>query len=156
MENNNNNNQNTPKQGGKKRPHHRRGANNNKNQSNANTQSRADITQVKEKNTSQISDEIKHDKVKSETDYLFEDDFIFFSNKDSVKNDNKYVFTEEELDKILAEPSSIADERPKTEIVGIRFKKMGKMYYFSPNGLTAKTGDSAIVETAREIGRAHV
>ncbi len=43
-------------------------------------------------------------------------------------------------------------EAPKTyEIVGIRFKLTGKIYYFDPRGLTLSEGDHAIVETARGI-----
>ena len=38
-----------------------------------------------------------------------------------------------------------------SEIVGIRFKEVGKVYYFSPNGLTLSKGDKVIVETARGI-----
>lgn len=37
------------------------------------------------------------------------------------------------------------------EIVGIRFKKVGKIYYFSPNGLKLEIGDHAIVETVRGV-----
>ena len=37
------------------------------------------------------------------------------------------------------------------EIVGIRFKKVGKIYYFSPGYINAKVGDIAIVETGRGI-----
>ena len=37
------------------------------------------------------------------------------------------------------------------EIVGIRFKKVGKIYYFSPNGINFNIGDYAVVETARGI-----
>lgn len=36
-------------------------------------------------------------------------------------------------------------------VVGIRFKKAGKIYYFSPDKLNIKKGDSVIVETARGI-----
>jgi len=35
------------------------------------------------------------------------------------------------------------------EIVGIRFKKVGKIYYFSPGELTVNVGDKVIVETSR-------
>ena len=35
------------------------------------------------------------------------------------------------------------------EVIGIRFNKMGKIYYFDPNGNTARRGDAVIVETAR-------
>lgn len=38
-----------------------------------------------------------------------------------------------------------------TEIIGIRFKKGGKVYYFSPGGNKFKLGSKAIVETARGI-----
>lgn len=38
-----------------------------------------------------------------------------------------------------------------TEVVGIRFKKAGKMYYFDPAGLELEKGDGAIVETARGV-----
>ena len=37
------------------------------------------------------------------------------------------------------------------EIVGIRFKKIGKIYFFDANGIKLKKGSSAIVETARGI-----
>lgn len=37
------------------------------------------------------------------------------------------------------------------EIVGIRFKKLGKIYFFNPNGIKFDKGQSAIVETARGV-----
>lgn len=37
------------------------------------------------------------------------------------------------------------------EIVGIRFKSVGKIYYFSPGDIKAKVGDRAIVETVRGV-----
>ena len=37
------------------------------------------------------------------------------------------------------------------EVVGIRFKKAGKMYYFDPDGQKLEKGGFAIVETARGI-----
>ncbi len=37
------------------------------------------------------------------------------------------------------------------EIVGIRFKSVGKIYYFSPGTIQAQIGDHAIVETIRGI-----
>ena len=36
-----------------------------------------------------------------------------------------------------------------SEIVGIKFKEPGKLYYFAPNGMTFTKGEGAIVETAR-------
>lgn len=38
-----------------------------------------------------------------------------------------------------------------TEIIGVRFKSVGKVYYFSPGDLTILQGDSVIVETARGV-----
>lgn len=37
------------------------------------------------------------------------------------------------------------------EIVSVRFKQQGKVYYFSPNGLQLKRNDGVIVETARAV-----
>lgn len=37
------------------------------------------------------------------------------------------------------------------EIIGIRFKDVGKIYYFSPDNTTTNVGDLAIVETARGV-----
>ena len=37
------------------------------------------------------------------------------------------------------------------EIVGIRFKSHGKMYYFDPNGIKFSKGEFAILETARGV-----
>ena len=47
------------------------------------------------------------------------------------------------------QPSASEESVPKTEVVGIRFKSTGKVYYFDPNGKTFKKGMSAIVDTAR-------
>ena len=38
-----------------------------------------------------------------------------------------------------------------TNIIGVRFKKVGKVYYFDPQGLTVKPGEHVIVETARGV-----
>ncbi|WP_099203605.1 PSP1 domain-containing protein [Miniphocaeibacter massiliensis] len=37
------------------------------------------------------------------------------------------------------------------EVVGVRFKKAGKVYYFSPNGFSIEKNENVIVETARGI-----
>jgi len=36
-----------------------------------------------------------------------------------------------------------------TEIIGVRFKSVGKVYYFDPNGHTAQAGQHVVAETAR-------
>lgn len=38
-----------------------------------------------------------------------------------------------------------------TEIIGVRFKSVGKIYYFSPAELEIKAGERVIVETARGV-----
>lgn len=43
-----------------------------------------------------------------------------------------------------------SEQKPvRTEIVGIKFKKSGKTYYFAPAGFDLKTDDRVIVDTAR-------
>ena len=69
-------------------------------------------------------------------------------------------FSEAELDEniafddiLLSDPSDNKkeddDDSPKVEVIGIRFKKVGKVYYFAPEGIVAKKGDCVIVDTAR-------
>ncbi len=41
-------------------------------------------------------------------------------------------------------------------VVGVRFKKAGKIYYFDPDHLDIQKGDNVIVETARGIEFGHV
>ena len=43
-----------------------------------------------------------------------------------------------------------------TKVIGIRFRKAGKVYYFSPGGNEIKTGDHVIVETARGVEYGYV
>ncbi|MFA9466343.1 MAG: stage 0 sporulation family protein [Velocimicrobium sp.] len=38
-----------------------------------------------------------------------------------------------------------------TKVIGVRFRKAGKVYYFDPAGYEIETGDNVIVETARGI-----
>ncbi|MBO5312878.1 MAG: stage 0 sporulation family protein [Clostridia bacterium] len=49
----------------------------------------------------------------------------------------------------------ILNKEEQFEVIGIRFKEGGKLYYFSANGNVAKITDYAIVETSRgmEFGR---
>ena len=42
------------------------------------------------------------------------------------------------------------------KVVGIRFKKAGKLYYFDPGNVLLAPGDGAIVETARGVEFGHV
>ncbi|MCL2837465.1 MAG: stage 0 sporulation family protein [Oscillospiraceae bacterium] len=42
------------------------------------------------------------------------------------------------------------------EIIGVRFNKAGKVYYFTPKGEQFKTGDKAVVETTRGLEMGNV
>jgi len=42
------------------------------------------------------------------------------------------------------------------KVIGIRFKSVGKIYYFDPDGQSFNTGDGVIVETARGTEYGHV
>ena len=55
---------------------------------------------------------------------------------------------------ILIDEAPADDDSPKVEVVGVRFKKAGKVYYFAPGDFKLRLGDAAIVETARghELG----
>ncbi len=46
-------------------------------------------------------------------------------------------------------PTPEAAPQKKIEVIGVRFRSAGKMYYFDPHGITARKGDCAIVETTR-------
>ena len=53
---------------------------------------------------------------------------------------------------------SLAENEEKVEVVGIRFRSAGKVYYFDPRGQKLKKGEFAIVETARgpEFGEVNI
>ena len=42
------------------------------------------------------------------------------------------------------------------KVIGVRFRKAGKVYFFDPAGMEIKTGDHVIVETARGLEFGHV
>ena len=46
------------------------------------------------------------------------------------------------------------EENPVTEVISIKFRGRGKTYYFDPAGVTARTGDTLVVETSKgmELG----
>lgn len=47
--------------------------------------------------------------------------------------------------------SLVVNEKGETEIIGIKFKKTGKTYYFASSGYVVEAGGSVIVETSRGI-----
>ncbi len=54
----------------------------------------------------------------------------------------------------LPKPVEIKPDEPK-DVVGIRFQRAGRVYYFAPAGLDPKVGDQVVAETERglKIGR---
>ncbi len=46
---------------------------------------------------------------------------------------------------------NIEKENNLKEVVGVRFKRGGKIYYFNPSGMELEVGDRVIVETAKGI-----
>lgn len=46
-------------------------------------------------------------------------------------------------------PTPVLSEEEKIEVIGVRFRTSGKMYYFDPCKKTVKRGEHVIVETAR-------
>ncbi len=157
MENNNNNNNNSngqtkahkPNKNRHRRPHHKPKGTQGERPENQNQPRRQEENRTPRQSGAERAKPAEPKKTLAPSfdaaDWLY--DISDFEPKKPVR---EYTFTEEELDAILAErPAVIEDDRPRTEVIGIRFKKVGKMYYFDPNGITARVGDSAIVETAR-------
>ena len=72
---------------------------------------------------------------------------------ETVMNGDQKAFAEAK-DILLNRPldengEPVEDLGPQVEIVGIRFKKTGKIYYFAPLDIKFESGDGVIVETSR-------
>ncbi len=64
--------------------------------------------------------------------------------------EEKFAFDDDfNLETTFVQKQDKDDGSPKVEIVGIRFKPVGKIYYFDPAGIKLTKGQFAIVETAR-------
>lgn len=72
-------------------------------------------------------------------------------------NDKQYnnVYDPADLADAISEAKGLSAETPddqipeEIEIVGVRFNEAGKIYYFSPDGITCAPGIKVIVKTAR-------
>ncbi|MFA5629039.1 MAG: stage 0 sporulation family protein [Dehalococcoidales bacterium] len=78
------------------------------------------------------------------------------ADKDS--NSEQKEIAAETREDIPQEPAEEQPEQNETltvDVVGVRFKKAGKVYSFDPSGFELKLGDNVIVETARgmEVGQ---
>ena len=76
----------------------------------------------------------------------------YYTEKISPKKGNNGAKSKPEA----AEKKEPCEQNPAesgavAEIIGVRFKDVGKVYYFSPRGIDFKRGDKVIVETARGV-----
>ena len=72
--------------------------------------------------------------------------------EDFEENPENLEFLEDIVPETFEEPKPAAEHREdeeQVEVVGVRFKKVGKVYYFAPGEIQATKGEFAIVETAR-------
>ena len=70
--------------------------------------------------------------------------------KETAKDEPMPQLSNEELFSSPASFTAISSENEeKVEVIGIRFRSAGKVYYFDPRGQKLKKGEFAIVETAR-------
>ena len=68
------------------------------------------------------------------------------------ENEENLEFLEDMIPEVFETPAPKKESNPdeeQVEVVGVRFKKVGKVYYFSPEKIQAQKGDYAIVDTAR-------
>ncbi len=86
------------------------------------------------------------------------------TERDVIAAEVHEVISEERLTALAQEPSDAEDEcegaagadcetpeKTPVEIVGVRFKPAGKVYYFDPDHASYRENDEVIVETARGI-----
>ena len=78
------------------------------------------------------------------------EDMISENNTENSEITDDMAATSEtsENEESVEEP---APNAPTYEIIGVRFKKSGKIYYFDPQGLKPESGTNVIVETARGL-----
>jgi len=61
-----------------------------------------------------------------------------------------------ETGNIIPEPAEKIETGPMVEIVGIRYKPVGKIYFFAPNDMIYSVNDKVIVETSKGIELGYV
>ena len=97
-------------------------------------------------------------------------------NNDGVPQENTEHESEEKVEEMLQEPVAIPEDDAQAnpveippvdgqaepaeivmvDVVGVRFKKAGKVYSFAPSGFELQSGDDVVVETARGMEVGHV
>ncbi len=76
-------------------------------------------------------------------------DEAVFGTEEEIADIINDMLPELSVEESQAENSEDSEE--KVEVIGVRFKKVGKVYYFSPEGIQAEKGEYAIVDTARGL-----
>ena len=64
--------------------------------------------------------------------------------------------SEPEVEEVESESAESETVRDDVEVIGVRFKKIGKIYYFDPNGGMYNVGSEVLVKTTRGIEYAFV
>ena len=75
----------------------------------------------------------------------------FKNEKVGTENVNLQNQTKSDDSEIADKLPAVSDDGQKVEIVGIRFKPVGKIYYFDPDGIILSCDDGVILETARGV-----
>jgi len=108
----------------------------NNNKDNIKNTAKKDVKDLKNIN------ENNNDNIKAGRDYQTEDaEEISINSMNSIESLNANIL--EKLEK--------AETGPTIEIVGIRFKPVGKIYFFSPNNIEYSANEKIIVETSRGL-----
>jgi len=96
------------------------------------------------------------------TDRLLEESVVHLNDADDEQSDTPLAITDDGVESPIStfcgeccsEQSCTASDaapHPDVEVVGVRFRPGGKVYYFAPGDLKLSKGDGAVVETARGI-----
>ncbi len=157
-----NNNQNQQKQKNNNQDNRNNRKNKNSNQNNQNNQN----NQKKNRDRSNNASSNRHERPRTPLSALSSDMQSFSAVKDYEKQnaslikepslEEKYKDAMPLADRIALEDKkarhpvfTMSEDTLKQEIVGIRFREGGKIYYFDPDGNQIPYGTSVIVETAR-------
>jgi len=78
---------------------------------------------------------------------------IHMDRHNEISKDNNIIsdYVPSNENGFITEVSATTETPATIEVIGVKFKDTGKVYYFDPKGVTAKSGDPVIVETARGI-----
>ncbi len=98
------------------------------------------------KKLERFSDSPEYEKYSEYEEFTFTELY----GEEKYKQPHSVVENDIITDKPEVEPTPDTED-PLVEVVGIKFKESGKIYYFDPSGITLKLGMHAIVKTARGL-----